>query len=149
MSRPPESLRIDFEPFLDDGLRTFITDGVDHHNIAKTGLAAYFPTHFILRADRGEVMGGLLGLIWGSWLHITILWVADTARGQGHGGRLLEAAEAYALERGCIGVFLDTFSFQARPFYEGHGYRVFGTLADCPPGHESYFLMKRLDQPDQ
>ncbi len=72
------------------------------------------------------------------------LWVADVVRGQGHGGRLLAAAEAYALERGCIGVFLDTFSFQARPFYERNGYGVFATLADYPPGHERCFLRKRL-----
>jgi GNAT superfamily N-acetyltransferase len=90
------------------------------------------------------VLGGLLGLIWGGWLHVAILWVADPVRGRGHGRDLLEAGESYARERGCIGVFLDTFSFQARPFYERHGYRVFGTLADFPPGHESYFLSKRL-----
>jgi GNAT superfamily N-acetyltransferase len=79
---------------------------------------------------------------------VSALWVADAVRRHGHGGRLLAAAEAYALERGCIGVFLDTFSFQARPFYERHGYCVFATLADCPPGHESYFLQKRLKQPE-
>jgi GNAT superfamily N-acetyltransferase len=145
VNRRSESLRIDFEPFLDEGIRAFITDGVNHHNVARTGLAAYFPSHFILRSDRGEVLGGLLGLIWGGWLHVTTLWVADAFRGQGYGGDLLEAAESHARERGCIGVFLDTFGFQARPFYERQGYRIFGTLADCPPGHESYFLSKRLN----
>jgi GNAT superfamily N-acetyltransferase len=139
-----EDLNIDFEPFIDDGVRKFINDGVDYHNIAATGFAGYFPAHFVLRSERGEVLGGSLGMIWGGWLQINTLWVADAARGHGYGGRLLAAAEAYALERGCIGAFLDTFSFQARPFYERRGYSVFATLTDCPPGRERYFLQKRL-----
>lgn len=46
--------------------------------------------------------------------------------------------------RGCIGVYLDTFDFQARPFYEKLGFTVFGTLEDYPPGHRRFFLKKRL-----
>jgi hypothetical protein len=49
------------------------------------------------------------------------------------------AAEAYARERGCRHVQLSTFSFQARPFYEKHGYEVFATLENCPVGHCDYF----------
>ena len=139
-----ESLRVAFEPFIDDGVRAFIDDGVDNFNIAVTGLAAYFPANFVLRSEGGEVLGGLLALIWGGWLRVGTLWVSETARGRGHGSRLLEAAEAYAKERGCKGVCLDTFSFQARPFYERHGYTVFATQKDNPPGHARYFLEKRL-----
>jgi GNAT superfamily N-acetyltransferase len=142
-----EDLEIDFEPFIEDGVRDFITDGVDFHNVAATGLAAFFPTNFVLRSEGGEVRGGLLGMIWGGWLHVTALWVTEALRGKGYGGRLLLAAEAFAVQRGCIGVFLETFSFQAKPFYERHGYSVFGALTDCPPGHESYFLQKRLKHP--
>jgi len=36
-------------------------------------------------------------------------------------------------------------TFKARPFYERRGYSVFATLADCQPGHERYFLQKRLN----
>ena len=103
-----------------------------------------FPARFVLRADRGEVIGGLLAVIWGGWLRVGMFWVSEFARRQGHGSRLLEAAEAYAGERGCIGVCLDTFSFQARPFYERHGYTVFATQEDNPRGHARHFLEKRL-----
>jgi hypothetical protein len=34
--------------------------------------------------------------------------------------------------------------FQARPFYERLGYRVFGELPDCPRGATKYYLSKRL-----
>jgi GNAT superfamily N-acetyltransferase len=139
-----ENLRVAFEPFIDDGVRRFIDDGISCYNIAVTGLPAYFPTNFVLRSERGEVLGGLLAMIWGGWLRVGTLWVSEMARGQGHGSRMLEAAEAYAKERSCKGVCLDTFSFQARPFYERHGYTVFATHEDNPPGHLRYFLEKRL-----
>ena len=38
----------------------------------------------------------------------------------------------------------DTFSFQARPFYEKLGYRVFGTLENHPSGHQHYLMTKKL-----
>lgn len=135
---------VEFEPFVDERVRKFITDGVDFHNIAVTGLSAYQPANFVLRGDDGEVLGGLLGEIWGGWLHVGTLWVAQPARGRGHASALLEAAEAYALRCGCVGASLDTFSFQARPLYERHGYTVFGTQSDHPPGHTLYFMEKRL-----
>jgi hypothetical protein len=39
---------------------------------------------------------------------------------------------------------LDTYNFQARPFYERAGYTVFGELPDHPPGGAKYYLAKRF-----
>jgi hypothetical protein len=39
---------------------------------------------------------------------------------------------------------LDTREFQARPFYERAGYRVFGELSDFPPGWKAYWMEKSL-----
>jgi GNAT superfamily N-acetyltransferase len=102
-----ENLRVAFEPFVDDNARRFIDDGINLYNIAVTGIPEYFPANFVLRSERGEVLGGLLAMIWGGWLRVGTLWVSQLARRQGHGSRLLQAAEAYARERGCIGVCLD------------------------------------------
>src|SRR5271157_1071172 len=126
-----ENLRVAFEPFLADSVRRFIDDGINDFNFAVTGMPEYFPANFVLRSERGEVLGGLLAVIWGGWLRVGTLWVSEIARGQGHGSQLLEAAEAYAKERSCKGVCLDTFSFQARPFYERHGTPV--RLTHTPP----------------
>ena len=57
---------------------------------------------------------------------------------------MLAAAEAEALRRGCRGARLFTYSFQARGFYEKHGYTVFGVLDDFPPGHSQIWLRKTL-----
>ena len=57
---------------------------------------------------------------------------------------MLEQAEVEAVNRGCKFAYLDTFSFQALPFYEKQGYAVFGVLEDYPEGKKRYFLQKRL-----
>ena len=46
--------------------------------------------------------------------------------------------------RGCRYAHLDTFSYQARPFYDRLGYRLFGELENYPPGHSRFFLRKQL-----
>jgi len=53
-----EAIRIEFEPFIDEEERQFIVNGVDNFNIAATRLPDYFPINFLLRNDRGDVLGG-------------------------------------------------------------------------------------------
>lgn len=139
-----ETAQIEFEPFIGEAARQFIVNGLDMHNTAATGLPDYFPVNFVLRGGRGDVLGGVLGQLWGGWLQVTCLWVAEAARGAGHGARLLENAEAYARSRGAVGATLETYSFQARPFYERLGYEVFSALQGYPPGHVKFFLRKAL-----
>ncbi len=139
-----DALRIDFEPQADQAVRQFIMDSVDYHNIAATGHAAFYPVNLLLRSEPGEVLGGLIGYLWGGWLQVQYLWVAEQFRGRGHATALIDRAEAYAVERGCVGATLDTHSFQARPFYEKRGYVVVGTIADYPPGNAKFILRKAL-----
>jgi GNAT superfamily N-acetyltransferase len=53
-------------------------------------------------------------------------------------------AEAAARARGCIGIWLNTFSFQARGFYEKLGFTPIGQIDDYPVGHQRFSLQKRL-----
>ena len=141
-----ENTRLDFEPFVSDAVSQFLINCVDNHNIAATGQSAYYPANFILQSERGELLGGLLGQIWGQWLHVKTLWVAEPIRKQGHGSRLLVAAESYATERRCIGSTLDTHNLEACRFYQNRGYPIFGTLPEYPPGHAKFFLYKMLHE---
>ncbi|WP_323913282.1 GNAT family N-acetyltransferase [Aeromonas veronii] len=88
--------------------------------------------------------GGCSGHTYGNWLYIEYLWVASSLRGRGVGGRLLAAMEQAARERGCRFSQLDTFSFQAKPFYQARGYSVVMTLEKCPVFHQRYYLTKTL-----
>ncbi len=139
-----QGLRISFEPYAGEAEQRQVRDSLDLYNVATTGHAAFYPVTFFLRDARDEILGGLLGQIWGQWLEVKTLFVAEPARRAGHASRLLAAAEAYGRERGCIGATLSTYSFQARGFYEKQGYTVFGTLEDEPPGHAHHFLSKRF-----
>jgi ribosomal protein S18 acetylase RimI-like enzyme len=48
------------------------------------------------------------------------------------GRRLLRKAEEEAVTRGCLDVYLDTFDFQARGFYEKEGYEILGVPDGYP-----------------
>ncbi len=121
-----------------------VKESLNAFNFAATGVSAYYPVNYYLRSSRDELMGGLTGMIWGGWLHVSMLWIDELARGKGYATRLMDHAEAYARERNCHSATLDTHSFQARPFYEKRGYEVFGTLDDYPNGHKKFFLRKKL-----
>ena len=97
-----------------------------------------------LRDESGTIVGGVWGQLNWNWMHIGLVWVAEALRGTGYGRQLLAAKEHAAIEHGCTAAHLDTFSFQARSFYESLGYEVFGTLDDYPRGHQRFFMKKPL-----
>jgi GNAT superfamily N-acetyltransferase len=122
-----------------------VRDGLLAFNIKHVGVEPRSRTvSLFLRNSAGQVIGGLLGGSRWRWLYVDKLWIQDEYRRRGAGSRLLKAAEAEALATGCTDVVLDTFSFQARGFYERHGYEVYASLEGFPPGHRQLFLHKRL-----
>jgi GNAT superfamily N-acetyltransferase len=97
------------------------------------------------RDDSGRLVGGVCGNTLGRWLYVGRLWVGAERRGTGLGRRLMEAAEDEARRRGCAESFLNTFAFQARPFYERIGYAVFAEMLDPDaPLRSRYWMRKRL-----
>jgi GNAT superfamily N-acetyltransferase len=98
-----------------------------------------------LRGDNGTIAGGFWGATMFEWLHVGLLFVPESLRGQRVGSALMAAAEDEARKRGCRGAYVDTFSFQAAPFYEKLGFTQFGTLQDYPPGHSQIYLRKRFE----
>ena len=77
-------------------------------------------------------------------MFIQYLFVPEDLRGQGVGTELMQRAEDWGRSQGLTGIWIDTFEFQARGFYEKLGFTVFGTLEDHPVGSRRYFLQKRL-----
>ena len=98
-----------------------------------------------IRDKAGVMAGGLWGRFRYDWLFIELIFVPEDRRGQDLGSALLAIAEAQTRAWGGIGVWLDTFSFQARGFYERQGFVVFGEITDYPAPHSRFFLSKRLD----
>jgi GNAT superfamily N-acetyltransferase len=98
----------------------------------------------LIERSGDKVIGGLLGGTYWDWLYVKYLWVDENERHRGLGTGLLGKAEEIALDRGCRNAHLETHDFQDLEFYEGHGYLVFGVLADLPEGHTKYYLHKSL-----
>jgi GNAT superfamily N-acetyltransferase len=90
-------------------------------------------------------MGGLIGHSSCDWLFISVLIIPEALRGKGVGRKLMEQAEQIARTRKLTGIWLDTFDFQALPFYEKLGFSVFGEPKDHPRGISQYWFQKRLD----
>lgn len=99
---------------------------------------------FSVTNEQNDIVAGLSGVTFGNWLHIERLWVSESLRGHGTGSALLDAAEAEARRRGCQFALLDTLEFQARPFYERHGYQVQWTQTQYPLLGEKYYMTKTL-----
>ena len=94
----------------------------------------------------GNIIAGCTGYIyyWGA-MYIDDMWVDEKYRRKGLGSQTLQAVEKVAEEKGCHLIWLGTWDFQARPYYEKHGYQLFATMYECPVGHTDYSLFKRLD----
>jgi ribosomal protein S18 acetylase RimI-like enzyme len=130
---------------LSDADKHAIRDGLRAFNRRHSPAPDPVPVELAVRADNGEVCGGLLGETRWQWLVIHTLWVADEHRRRGHGTRLMAEAEAIARARGCRFAALDTTGFQAVDFYKARGYEPFGRLVDYPPGSWTIYLRKSLD----
>jgi len=120
--------------------------GLKRFNELRSGGPSNHRPLLILISDpvTGEGLGGLFGHTSHAYLHVDLLFIPESLRGSGLGRQILLQAEQEAIDRGCHAVWLDTFSFQARGFYERLGYSAFGTLEDYPPGHSRIFLTKQL-----
>jgi GNAT superfamily N-acetyltransferase len=115
------------------------------HNRTKTGFKGpNGELALLIRNEAGEVTGGLTARYGYQWMGIELLFVPEAERGKRLGTKLMQQAEAVARDNKLTGIWLDTFAFQARGFYEKLGFSVFGTINDYPTIHSRYFMQKRL-----
>lgn len=121
-----------------------IVDGVRVFNREQTGEDRPRQVACVLRDEAGRIVGGVHGNLWGRSMHIDALWVEAPYRGQDHGSKLMQSIEEYAAAHAYPLVYLETASFQALPFYQSLGYRIFGELEGISEGHTLFFLRKDL-----
>jgi GNAT superfamily N-acetyltransferase len=123
----------------------FLEDQINAYNVAVTGIVDWYPLTIFVRDDTGQIIAGISGGMWASYLEVKFLWVSEYLRGFGLGRRLLLAAEQEARTRGCTQVLLDTYDFQAPGFYQRLGYIVFGVFDGIGGRHARYYLRKNLE----
>ena len=121
-----------------------LIDEIGEFNLKATGIAEFHEMLAVETDGDGELRAGLYGWSWGGTCWIEALWVREDTRRRGVGSRLLAAAEKHARRHGCTQLALDTHTFQARSFYERHGFEIVGELPDYPKGHSKLLLRMQL-----
>ena len=116
----------------DPALDARLSDELDRHNVAASGVGGQRELTVSVRDDDGDLLGGLSGWSWGTCAGVAMLWVREDARQSGCGRRLLAAAEREAAARGCTQVVLSSFTFQAPDFYRRQGYQETGRTEGLP-----------------
>ncbi|MDZ4767340.1 MAG: GNAT family N-acetyltransferase [Chloroflexota bacterium] len=140
----PAPITISRDQTNDPQAEAIIRQGLAQYNRSQTGSRDVVRLTLLARDETGQIVGGLLGeSVWG-WLLVDTLWLAESVRRHGYGQQLLIEAETVACERGCRYIAVETFSFQALPFYQKRGYVVYGQIDDFPPGQTRYSLKKEL-----
>jgi len=98
--------------------------------------------------EGGVVVAGISGWTWGDCCEMQSLWVAPSHRGRGLATRLIAAAEAEAVARGCLQTVHFAYSFQPRELYERVGYEVVARVEGFPSGTDALLFRKRLHPPE-
>jgi GNAT superfamily N-acetyltransferase len=113
------------------------------YNFAHLGYKK-IPVALVDYDDNKEMLCAALAKVYGQWFLLEYLWVDERLRGQGKGSEMLARLEQVAREKGCRYILLDTLDFQAKPFYEKHGYSLQWQQDNYPEHGHKYFLLKTL-----
>ncbi|HDT5517566.1 GNAT family N-acetyltransferase [Klebsiella aerogenes] len=132
-----KSINPDDQQELLAGLREYNSRYLDPTQFGDLGIYS--------RDEQAVMRGGLIAKRKGNWLCIEYLWVSEEMRGNGLGRELMQEAERQAQALGCSHLLVDTFSFQALPFYQKLGYQLQMSLPDFPhAGMQRHYLSKTL-----
>lgn len=124
--------------------RAAILERLVAFNRERHGPSDHLPFTLVLRDASGDIVGGAYGATYYGWAFVEVLFVPAELRGRGLGAGLIGAVERLARERGCAGIWLDTYAFQAPGFYRRLGFTDFGEIDGFPPGASRIFFSKRL-----
>lgn len=128
----------------EQSLVDFLDQKIKEINWQNWEVSERLPLAVQMKNDAGEVIAGAAGRTFGDWLLLDTLWVSESLRGQNVGNQLLQKMEEAGRSRGCHQVWLETLSFQARPFYEKQGYKVHSVQENYPRTSCQYFMTKTL-----
>jgi GNAT superfamily N-acetyltransferase len=121
-----------------------IRDGLSEFNRKEAGVGDSTPCNVAVRDEAGNLVGGVIARINLDTVYIDHVWIGENLRGGGHGHAMMELVEDKARKLGARLAWLYTLSWQARPFYEKLGYRVFGEMPFGGGKHRRYFMRKEL-----
>ncbi len=134
----------------EDG-QDWIRQQVRQHNVERSPLHAKKRSEgtqavTLLATRDDQPIGGISGEMYWGWLHIEWFFIVEEERGSGLGTQLFRQLEEWARVAGVQRIRVETFSFQALPFYERQGFVEVGRIDDYPPGMSYHLLVKQVDR---
>ena len=141
MAGSPWTVALEADP--DPALRAEILEPLARYNDAAAGPGRWGTLAVTVRGGDGKVVGGLWGRTGYGFLFVELLALGP-ARGLGLGRKVMALAEAEARRQGLLGIWLDTWTFQAPGFYPKLGFVECGRITEYPPGHDRIFYVKRF-----
>jgi GNAT superfamily N-acetyltransferase len=121
----------------------FLETQIRREASAKMGLGDEAELAIFVR-EAGRIVAGVSGWTWGDCCELQSLWVEPSLRGGWLWTRLIAAAEAEAVARGCTQTVHFTWAFQAGRLYERCGYELVGRVEDFPSGTDVLWYRKHL-----
>lgn len=117
-------------------------DGIIAYAKQKKGMAPIRTFAFFIRDENGQIMGGCKGDILYGCMFVSDLWVSEGLRNKGYGSKLMDAAEQYGKEKGCLFAAVNTMDWEALNFYKKLGFYIEFERHGFEKNSIFYFLRK-------
>jgi GNAT superfamily N-acetyltransferase len=125
-------------------INSVIKKGIIDYNAPFFGSNPSQPFTIYIKNLQSEVIAGLTGFYKGKYARVDLFWVHNEFRYQGLGKKLILKLEEFSKIKGCCYIQLDTFDFQARPFYEKLGFECLGTISRWVEDRDCHFMRKTI-----
>ena len=116
---------------------------LEHHAVRVGHPFDFDKLAFAADAD-GVRVGGVYATIGYGWVFVKYLAVDEAWRGRGVGAALVGALEKAGRAASAIGVFVDTYAFQAPGFYAKLGFTEMGRLPTHDQARTRIYFQKAL-----
>jgi ribosomal protein S18 acetylase RimI-like enzyme len=122
--------------------RVFVAQNLLAHTEKEIGRRVMHESYALMAYDGQRLIGAVIGKIYSNWMHLDLVWVDESYRGNSVGSRLLDTSYQTATAAGLHGIEVWTQSWQAPDFYRKLGYENFAVFDDFIEGYKRYILRR-------
>jgi ribosomal protein S18 acetylase RimI-like enzyme len=139
-----EPYLLEFTDELESKGEMMLLNGINSYGREKKGMSQIELFGIFLKDIHGKRVGGLSGMFCYGCMHIDMLWIDGSVRGNGWGKKIVEEAETQALKRGCNFATLETMDWEALPFYQKLGFFIEFVRKGYQKNSTMYLLRKQF-----
>jgi ribosomal protein S18 acetylase RimI-like enzyme len=140
-----ESVTVVYTDSLSQQHKAAVVDGLNNYALKKKGVGKDNGSFsFVILDGNNKFLAGVTGYNYFGCCYIDLLCVDEDSRDKGYGSLLIKKVEDLGRKRNCLFMALNTMDFEARPFYEKHGYQVEFTREGFEQDSVQYYMRKAL-----